>query len=54
MGFLPHAMAPESNDFTKFKELWKLLGGEETGGVSVENLLYVLLIIRGADLEDKE
>lgn len=54
MGFLPHAMAPDSNNFNKFNELWKLIGGEQTGGVSVENLQYVLLIIRGADLADKE
>jgi len=54
MGFLPQAMAPESNDFIKFKELWRLLGGEETNGVSVENLLYLLMIIRGADLASRE
>lgn len=47
-------MAPESNDFIKFKELWRLLGGEETNGVSVENLLYLLMIIRGADLASRE
>jgi len=47
-------MSQESNDFRLFKDLWSLLEGEKTGGVSVENLLYLLLIIRGAKLPSRE
>ena len=28
--------------------MWNILEGEKNGGVTVENLLYFLLIIRGA------
>jgi hypothetical protein len=31
-----------------------LLDGEKTGGVSVSNLLYLLLVIRGAKLPSRE
>jgi hypothetical protein len=47
-------MSQESNDFRLFKDLWSLLDGERTGGVSVENLLYLLLIIRGGKLPSRE
>lgn len=47
-------MSQESNDFRLFKELWALLDGEKTGGVAVENLLYLLLLIRGAKLPARE
>jgi hypothetical protein len=43
-------MSHDSEDFKKFKELWAALGGEKNDGVSVENLLYILLIIRGVKL----
>lgn len=48
MGFLPQAMSPESKEFKLFTDIWNLLEGEKHGGVSVENLLYFLLIVRGA------
>jgi len=54
MGFLPQSMAPESKDLKLFKDFWDLLEGEKNGGVTVENLLYILLIIRGAKLLNKE
>ena len=54
MGFLPQAMAPESKDLKLFKDLWDLLDGEKNGGVTVENLLYLLLLIRGAKLPKRE
>jgi len=47
-------MAPESKDLKLFKDFWDLLEGEKNGGVTVENLLYILLIIRGAKLLNKE
>lgn len=47
-------MSEESADFKLFKELWALLDGEKTGGVSVENLLYLLLLVRGAKLPSRE
>ena len=54
MGFLPERMPQESNDFRLFSDLWALTDGEKTGGVSVDNLLYLLLIIRGAKLPERE
>lgn len=41
-------MSPESKDFKLFTDMWNMLEGENHGGVTVENLLYFLLIIRGA------
>ena len=41
-------MSPESKDFKLFTDMWNMLEGEKLGGVTVENLLYFLLIIRGA------
>jgi hypothetical protein len=54
MGFLPQTMAPESKDFKLFKDMWDLLEGEKNGGVSMENLLYLMLLIRGAKLPRRE
>jgi hypothetical protein len=34
--------------------MWELLEGEKLGGVSVENLLYLLLLIRGAKFPKRE
>lgn len=47
-------MSQESSDFKLFKDIWTILGGAKTAGVSVENLLYLLLIIRGAKIPLKE
>jgi hypothetical protein len=54
MGFLPLEMSQESNDFKLLNEMWSLLEAEKTNGVSVENLLYLLLLIRGAKLPSRE
>jgi len=49
-------MSQESNDFKLFKDLWSVLGGknESVEGVAVDNLLYLLLIVRGAKIPNKE
>lgn len=47
-------MSQESKELKLFKDLWDLLEGEKNGGVTVENLLYMLLIIRGAKLPNRE
>jgi len=47
-------MGQDSSDFKLFKDIWAILGGAKTAGVSVENLLYLLLIIRGAKIPFKE
>ena len=62
LGFLPQSMSQESTDFKLFKELWALLGGippeqddsQESSGVNEQNLLYMLLLIRGAKLPNRE
>lgn len=54
LGFLPPTMAQDSIHFKLFKDLWNLLGGENSGGVEVENLLYLLLLIRGIRLPARE
>ena len=41
-------MSQESKDFKLFTDMWSLLEGEKYSGVTVDNLLYFLLIIRGA------
>jgi len=50
LGFLPQTMSQESADFKHFRDLWTLLEGDTNGGVSVENLLYMLLIVRGTKM----
>lgn len=47
-------MSQESRDFKMFQDLWALLDGEKLGGVSVDNLLYLLLLIRGTKLPARE
>lgn len=47
-------MSQESTDYKLFQDLWALLDGEKQGGVSVENLLYLLLLVRGAKLPARE
>jgi hypothetical protein len=47
-------MSQESRDFKMFQDLWALLDGEKLGGVSVDNLLYFLLLIRGTKLPARE
>ena len=54
LGFLPQSMSQESIDFKLFKALWDLLEGENNGGVAVENLLYLLLLVRGTKLPARE
>jgi hypothetical protein len=47
-------MSQESTDYKLFQDLWALLDGEKQGGVSVDNLLYLLLLVRGAKLPARE
>jgi hypothetical protein len=47
-------MTTQSEIFKLFGEFWKLLDGENQGGVSVENLLIALLIVRGAKCFNRE
>lgn len=54
MGFLPQSMSQDSKDLKLFKDLWDLLDGEKNNGVLVDNLIYILLVIRGAKLVNKE
>lgn len=54
LGFLPPDMPQESEDYQLFIDIWDLMEGEQRGGISVENLLYCLLIIRGAKLPQRE
>jgi len=54
LGFLPPDMPPESEDYSLFKDLWDMMEGEQRSGITVENLLYCLLIIRGARLPQRE
>lgn len=35
-------------------DIWNVLGGAKTAGVSVKNLLYLLLIIRGVKMPNDE
>ena len=54
MGFLPQSMSQESKELKIFKDLWDLLEGDKLNGVTVDNLLYALLIIRGVKLLNRE
>ncbi len=54
LGFLPPDMPQESEDYQLFKDIWDVMEGEQRGGISVENMLYCLLIIRGAKLPQRE
>jgi len=47
-------MSQDSKDLKLFKDLWDLLDGEKNNGVLVDNLIYILLVIRGAKLHKRE
>ena len=50
LGFLPLRTSEDSEDYKLCKDLWNLLEGEDNGGVSVDNLLRMLTVIRGIDV----
>jgi len=54
LGFLSYNIQPDSADFALFQELWEVLDGENREGVTQNNLLYALLIIRGFKFPERE
>ena len=54
LGFLPENVAPGKPDYALFEELWAIVDGEDRGGINKEDLAYVLQIIRGITLPEKE
>ena len=54
LGFLPENITPDKADYALFEELWQMMDGENTQGVSKADLSYILQIIRGIDWHDKE
>ena len=47
MGFLPEKVTPEHPDYALFEEIWELMEGTAREGVRVEDLAYILKVIRG-------
>ena len=47
MGFMPDETHEGRPDFALFQELWLIVQGEERGGIFVEDLFYILEIIKG-------
>ena len=54
LGFLPENVAPGKPDYALFEELWAIVDGEDRGGINKEDLSYVLQIVRGITLPEKE
>ena len=51
MGFLHTEIAENGEDFLLVKELWYLLKGDSNNGVTMQNLLKMLLVLRGVDVQ---
>jgi hypothetical protein len=51
LGFLQPEIAEDSEDFLLVRDIWNLLEGHFREGVSKQNLLTILLIIRGVCLQ---
>ena len=47
MGFLQENVTPEHPDYALFEEIWELMEGTAREGVKVDDLAYVLKVIRG-------
>ena len=54
LGFLPENIAPGKPDYTLFEGLWDLVDGENQGGITRQDLAYILKIIIGITLPEKE
>jgi hypothetical protein len=54
LGFLPAQRVPESVESQLCQDLWTLLHGDSTKGVSIENLRVVLLNVIGVRVADRE
>ena len=52
LGYLPFNLAPDSVERELLFDLWNILKGEETDGVTVGNLRVMLLAIQGIVLDD--
>ena len=42
LGFLPENIAPGKPDYTLFEGLWDLVDGFNKGGITKEDLAYIL------------
>lgn len=51
MGFLETEIAEDGEDFLLVEDLWKLLEGDSNKGVTAQNLLQMLFIIRGVNVQ---
>mmetsp|Transcript_33776 Transcript_33776/g.41745 ORF Transcript_33776/g.41745 Transcript_33776/m.41745 type:complete len:82 (+) Transcript_33776:1160-1405(+) len=47
MGFLPENVTPKHPDYKLFEEVWELMEGTANEGVKVQDLSYILMVIRG-------
>ena len=54
MGFLPENVTPDKPDYALFEELWELTEGPTRNGLSVEDLSYMLMVIRGTRMTERE
>ena len=54
LGFLPENITPEKADYALFEQLWSMMDGENSGGVTKEDFSYVLQIIRGINWHERE
>lgn len=48
MGFLPENVTAVKPDFKLFEDLWELLEGHDRKGVNINDLKFILQVIRGA------
>lgn len=51
LGFLHTEIAENGEDFLLVKELWYLLKGDSNNGVTMQNLLKMLLVLRGVNVQ---
>ena len=54
LGFLPEQRVPESVETQLCQDLWTLMKGENTHGVTVDNLRVVLLNLIGIRVTERE
>lgn len=54
MGFLPENVTPEHADYKLFEDLWALMDGPANEGVKIDDLSYMLMVIRGSRESERE
>jgi hypothetical protein len=53
MGFLPHEISENCEEMKLLLDFWDILEGGQTNGIKIENILSMLLLVRGVQIASK-